>query len=101
MKLKKGDEVKIVRGKDKGKSGKIERVFPKVDKVLVNGVNQFKRHLKKRSENSQSEIMTLTKPLTVTNVALVCPKCHLTTRVAYKIEKGGKVRICSKCKAEI
>lgn len=101
MKLKKGDEVKIVRGKDKGKTGKIERVFPKVDKVLVNGVNQFKRHLKKRDENSQSEIMTLTKPLTVTNVSLVCPKCHLTTRVAYKVEKQGKVRICSKCKAEI
>ncbi len=101
MKFKKGDEVKVVRGKDKGKTGKIEKVFPKVNKVLINNINQFKRHLKKRSESEPSEIVTLTKPLIVTNVALVCPKCHLTTRVGYKIEKNSKVRICSKCKAEI
>lgn len=101
MKFKKGDEVKVVRGKDKGKTGKIEKVFPKLNKVLVHNVNQFKRHLKKRSESEPSEIVTLTKPLIVTNVALLCPKCHLTTRVGYKIEKNNKVRICSKCKAEI
>jgi large subunit ribosomal protein L24 len=101
MKLKKGDEIKVVKGKDKGKTGKVEKVFPKENKVLVNGINQFKRHLKKKSETEASEIVTLTKPLQVTNVSFVCPKCHLTSRVAYKIEKAGKVRICSKCKAEI
>ena len=101
MKLKKGDLVKIIKGKDKGKEGKIEKTFPKVDKVLINNVNQFKRHLKARSQNQPSEIVTLTKPLPVTNVSLICPKCHLLTRVGYSEEKNKKTRICKKCKAEI
>ena len=101
MKLKRGDEIKVVKGKDRGKTGKVEQVLPKVNKVLVNGVNEFKRHLKKRSEDQASQIVTLTKPMPVGNVSLVCPKCHLTTRVSYKKEKNKKVRICSKCKAEI
>lgn len=101
MKLKKGDNVKIKKGKDKGKSGKIEKVFPKAGKVLISNVNLFKRHLKARSQNQPSEIITLTKPLAEANVALVCPKCNKLTRIAYKIEKGKKSRICKKCKSEI
>jgi large subunit ribosomal protein L24 len=101
MKLKKGDLVKIVRGKDKGKTGKIEKTFPKINKVLINNVNQFKRHLKARSQNQPSEIITLTKPLPVTNISLLCPKCHLQTRIGYLEIKGKKNRICKKCKAEI
>jgi large subunit ribosomal protein L24 len=101
MKLKKGDEIKVVRGKDKGKTGKIERIFSKTDKVLVNNVNQFKRHLKARSQTQPSEIVTLTKPLPVANVALVCPKCHLETRIGFKLEKDKKTRFCKKCNAEI
>jgi len=68
MKLKKGDNVKVVRGKDKGKTGKIDQVFPKSSKVLVNGVNLYKRHLKARSQTKPSEIVTLTKPLPEENV---------------------------------
>ena len=101
MKLKKGDSVKVVRGKDKGKTGKIDQVFPKMNKVLVNGVNQYKRHLKARSQTKPSEIVTITKPLPEENVILVCPKCHKETRVGYKIEKNIKSRICKKCEAEI
>jgi large subunit ribosomal protein L24 len=101
MKLIKGDNVKIVRGKDKGKTGKIEQVLPKIGKVLVNGVNQYKRHLKARSQNQPSEIATITKPLPEENVILVCPKCHKETRVGYRIEKGVKSRICKKCEAEV
>jgi large subunit ribosomal protein L24 len=101
MKLKKGDNVKIVRGKDKGKTGKIDQVLPKIGKVLVNGVNQYKRHLKARSQNKPSEIVTITKPLPEENVILVCPKCHKETRVGYRIEKGVKSRICKKCETEI
>ena len=101
MKLKKGDLIKVIRGKDKGKEGKIEKTFPKVNRVLVNNVNQFKRHLKARSQNQPSEIVTLTKPITVTNVSLICPKCHLQTRIGYRNEKDKKVRICRKCEAEI
>ncbi len=101
MKLKKGDNVKVVRGKDKGKNGKIEQVFPKINKVLVNNVNLYKRHLKARSQTKPSEIVTLTKPLAEENVILICPKCHKETRVGYKIEKGVKSRVCKKCEAEI
>ena len=101
MKFKKGDSVKVIRGKDKGKDGKIDQVFPKLGKVLVTGVNMYKRHLKARSQTKPSEIVTLTKPLPEENVILVCPKCHKTTRVGYKTEKDVKVRICKKCNSEI
>jgi large subunit ribosomal protein L24 len=101
MKLHKGDEVKVVTGKDAGKTGKIEKVFTKESKVLVPGVNQYKKHVKARTAGEQSEILTITKPLPVANVALVCPKCGKQTRIGYSTEKGNKVRICRKCKAAL
>ncbi len=97
MKFKKGDEVKVIKGKDKGRTGKIEKVFLKENKVLVAGVNLYKRHLKARSAKQPSEIITLTKPLASANVMLICPKCHLTTRIGFKIENSDKRRICKKC----
>lgn len=101
MKLKKGDEVKVIRGKDKGKTGKIEKVFSKLSKIAIVGVNQYKRHLKARSQSEPSEIKTLTKPLYATNVKLICPKCHLPTRVGFVFEGNKKERICRKCKQVI
>jgi large subunit ribosomal protein L24 len=101
MKLKKGDNIKVIRGKDKGKTGKIDKVFPKVGKVLVANVNVYKRHLKARSQSQPSEIVNITKPLTEGSVILVCPKCHKTTRVGYQIQKDVKSRICRRCKSEI
>ncbi len=100
-KLKKGDEVMIVSGKDSGKKGKIEKVFSKTNKVLIAGVNQYKRHLKARSQKQPSEIITITKPLPVSNVILICPKCHLKTRVGFRLEKDESKRICKKCKTEL
>jgi len=101
MKLKKGDTVKIVTGKDSGRTGKVEKVFSKESKVTVEGVNQYKRHVKARMEGQKSEIITLTKPLPVANVQLLCPKCKKPTRVGYKMLKDEKVRFCKKCKAEL
>ena len=101
MKLKKGDNVKVIKGKDKGKSGKIEKVLPKEKKVLIANVNLFKRHLKARSQKQPSEIVTLTKPLSESSVIFVCPKCHKESRIGYKIVKGEKSRICKKCESEI
>lgn len=97
MKLIKGDEVKVVIGKDKGKTGKVEKVFAKENAVLVGGVNQFKRHMKARQDGQVSDILTITKPLAVAKVQLICPKCKKITRVGYKMEKGNKVRVCRKC----
>lgn len=96
MKLRKGDEVRIVRGKDKGKTGKIERVIGKIE-VLIPNVNQYKRHLKKRSQRETSEIVTITKPLPFSNVCLICPKCKSEVKVGFKIEDKQKFRICKKC----
>ena len=101
MKLQTADIVKVVRGKDAGKTGKIEKVFTKENKVIVEGVNQYKRHLKARVPGQKSEIVTLTKPLPVSNVALICPKCKKQTRIGYKVEKDSKVRICKKCGKEL
>lgn len=101
MKLRKNDTVTVIKGKDKGKTEKIEKVFSDSGKVLVAGVNQFKRHLKSRGQGMASEIVTISKPLPVSNVALVCPSCKKLTRVGYAITKGEKTRICKKCKKEI
>lgn len=101
MKIKKDDEVKVIRGKDKGKTGKVERIFPKENKVLVTGVNQYKKHQKARAQNQQSEIITITKPLPISNILFLCPKCHETARIGYSFEKDKKVRICKKCEAVV
>jgi large subunit ribosomal protein L24 len=101
MKLKKADLVKIVAGKDKGKTGKIERILPQIGKVLVTGVNQYKRHMKARAQGQTSEIVTITKPLSSQNVALVCPHCKLQTRIGFRIEKNDKIRVCRKCDKKI
>lgn len=101
MKLKKGDLVKIVSGKDRGKTGKVEHVLPKIEKVLVTGVNQYKRHLKAKAQGQSSEIVTITKPLSGQNVALICPHCKLQTRIGFRIEKNDKIRVCAKCDKKI
>lgn len=101
MKLKKGDLVQIVKGKDSGKSGSIDKVYNKENKVLVNGVNQYKRHVKARMQGQKSEIITITKPLSVSNVLLTCPNCKKNTRVGFENIKGNKVRICRKCGKKI
>jgi len=102
MKIKKGDTIKVLIGKDKGKTGQVERVYPARDQVLVPGINEFKRHMKSRARDQKSDIVTITKPLTVSNIALVCPKCKKITRVGIEIKKDdSRVRICRKCKKEI
>lgn len=101
MKILKNDVVYVTRGKDKGKSGKVLDVLTKEAKVLVENINQYKRHKKARAQTEQSEIVTITKPLPVSNVVLICPKCKKQTRVGYKMEKDKKVRVCKKCNASL
>ncbi len=101
MKLKKGDKVRVVKGKDSGKEGAVERVWPKNRRVTIAGVNLFKRHMKPRAEGQKGGIVDFVRPLPVSDVALVCPKCKQLTRVGYKITDHDKVRICRKCEQEI
>ena len=104
MKLKKSDKVKITAGKDKGREGVVEKVFPKTGKILVSGLNIYKKHSRAQGKEGKSGggIIDIVRPLFLTNVALVCPKCGKPTRVGYQILKDGpphrRVRICRKCK---
>ena len=98
MKLKKGDMVVVVSGKDKGKRGKIERVFPKSNKIAIPEINIYKRHVKARDQKNPGGIIDVVRPLSVSNVMFVCPKCKLPTRVGYTITPKGKKRMCKKCK---
>ncbi|MBU2051683.1 50S ribosomal protein L24 [Patescibacteria group bacterium] len=100
MKLKIGDTVKVTLGKDRGKTGKIERVLPRTQAVVVAGTNMYKKHVK-RSGDKAGQIVELPRPLAVSKVALICPHCHQPTRVGYQIEKTKKLRICRKCKAKL
>lgn len=100
-KFKKGDEVMVTSGKDKGKKGKIEKVFKKDDSVLVTGVNLYKKHVKAQSAKRPGGIVEIAKPLPVSAIALICPKCSLPTRVGFRIIAKGKERFCKKCNQTI
>ncbi len=97
MKLKKGDEIIITGGKDLGKKGKIEKIYPKTQQVLVTGHNLYKKHLKRRDEKHPGGIVDYPKPLPTARVSLVCPKCKKITRIGYAILKQEKQRVCKKC----
>lgn len=100
-KIKKGDTVKILLGKDSGKTGKVEKIFSKNDQVFVTGINVVKRHIKKGVAGNEGSIIDITKPINISNVSLICPNCHKSTRVGFRIEGQSKLRICRKCRKEI
>jgi len=101
MKLKKGDQVIITAGKDKGKKGKIEKVFPKESKILLPGLNIYKRHLKKRDEKHPGGIIDISRPLPLGNVMFICPKCAKPARIGFKLNNKTKVRVCKNCGATV
>lgn len=98
FKVKKGDTVSILAGKDRGKTGKVTQIFRELGRVVVDGVNMRNKHLKARGENAPGQKVTFPAPLTVSNVAVVCPKCAKPTRVGFKLlADGKKVRVCKTC----
>lgn len=97
MKLKKGDQVVITIGKDRGKRGNIERVYTNDSMVLIPGLNMYKKHLKKKDDKKQGGIVEFSKPVPVANVQIICPKCSKPTRIGYLVKKENKLRICRKC----
>ena len=100
VKLKKGDTVKITAGKDKGRVGKIEKVFPETGKALIPGVNLYKKHVKGFGD-VKGGIYDIPRPLSFGKIALICPKCKKITRVGFKFAGHEKVRFCRKCGKEI
>ncbi len=105
MRIKKGDNVKVLAGKDRSKTGKVIQVFPEKGKVVVEGVNTMSKHLKTRKQGEKGQKLEFSGPLQVSNVILLCPKCAKPTRTTMKtIEVSGKnkkVRACKKCKETI
>jgi len=96
MKIKKGDKVIVIAGKDRGKSGKVLRALPKLERVIVEGVNVAKRHQKGRRGGESGQIIDKTLPVHVSNVALADPKSGKPTRVGIKEEGGKRVRVAKK-----
>lgn len=102
MHVKRGDIVKVISGKDKGKEGKIITAMPAEGKVIVEGVAIAKRHQKARMQGQESGIIHKEMPVDVSNVMRVCSKCHKAARTGVKVlENGAKVRYCKKCNAEL
>lgn len=93
--------VKVTLGKDKGRSGKIEKIFPKEGKVQVTGINMFKKHMKRKDEKTPGGITDITRPISVAKIALICPSCGKPTRIGFVVSKNDKVRVCRKCGKKI
>ena len=100
FKFKVGDEVLVTAGRDKGKKGKIEKIFLKENKVVVAGVNVYKRH-RKVTRTQPAGIYEIVRPMPVGNIAIICPKCTKVTRVGFVFEGKTKSRICKKCQGRL
>lgn len=105
QRIKKGDTVEVIAGKDLGERGEVVDLVKKENRVVVSGVNVMKKHQKARQagrQQVQAQILDFNAPLHLSNVMLVCPKCDKKTRVGYRIhDDGSKTRFCKKCNAEI
>jgi large subunit ribosomal protein L24 len=102
MKIRKEDNVLVIAGKDKGKKGKVRFVYPRQNRVLIEGVNMIKTHSKARQQVKQAGLIEREAPINTSNVMLVCTRCNKPARIGFKIlEDGRKVRICRSCKEAI
>ena len=101
MKIKKGDRVRVLTGKDRGKEGEVMRAFPAEQRVIVDGVNVVKKHQRARSAVMQAGIIDKDMPINAANVAILCDKCG-PTRIGYRFwDDGKKVRVCKKCGGDL
>ncbi|MBM3243446.1 MAG: 50S ribosomal protein L24 [Candidatus Omnitrophica bacterium] len=99
LKIKKGDTVKVLKGKDRGKTGKVLTVYLSLGKALVEGINLAKKHKKQTRQEEKGGIVSIEMPLSIANIALVCKSCNRTTRVGFsKLKDATKTRICKACK---
>jgi large subunit ribosomal protein L24 len=103
-KVRRGDNVRVMTGKDRGKEGRILAVFPRDGRVIIEGVNLVKRHLKLRAARGRAGqeggIITKEAPVHVSNVQIICPSCG-PTRIGYELKDGTKTRVCRKCGGEL
>jgi large subunit ribosomal protein L24 len=97
VKLRKGDRVQVLSGKDRGSTGDVMRVYPKTNRVIVEGVNRAKKHQKATRATMQGGIIDKDMPISASSVAIVCPNCG-PSRIGYQVDADGrKKRVCRKC----
>lgn len=101
MKIKKGDKVLIISGKDRGKQGKVLNVFPKDGRMIVEGVNLRKKHVRPKKGGEKGQIIEMPALISISNAKAICPKCGKAARLGYKIIENKKYRICKKCGGEL
>ena len=101
MRIRKGDKVRVIAGKDLGKEGEVIRVITDRDRVIVDGgIAMAKRHQRATSQTQQGGIIDKEMPIHVSNVAIVCGKCG-PTRIGYKVDGDSKQRVCRKCGGDL
>jgi large subunit ribosomal protein L24 len=104
MRIKNGDTVLIISGKDKNKSGKVVEVFPKENKLMVENLNIVKKHVRPKKSGEKGQRVEVSRAMDASSVKLICPKCKKPTRIGYRLISQGrdkKVRTCKKCGQEI
>lgn len=99
MNIKKGDQVKILAGKDKGKTGTVLSVSVAENSVVVEGLNLMKKRMRPKAQGKTGETVLLPRSTDASNVALVCKNCKMPTRVGFRMSGSEKVRYCKKCEA--
>lgn len=97
LRIKTGDTVRVLRGRDRGKQAKIMAVLPKEARVLVEGVNMVFRHVRPKRAGEKGQRVQVAAPVNVANVQLVCPQCKKATRVGLRREDGKRLRMCKQC----
>jgi len=101
MNIKTGDTVLIIAGKDRGKSGKVNEVYPRSNKIIVESLNIVRKHVRPKKEGEKGQRVEVPRPIDVSNVKIICPKCKKAARIGYRVIGKGKVRICKKCLQEM
>ena len=100
--VKRGDKVIIISGKDKGKKGKVLRVFPETNRVVVESANLVKKHVRPTQKSPQGGIVERPGSINASNVQLICPQCDEPTRLgATRTDEGKRLRVCRKCEGEV
>ena len=97
MYFKKGDKIKMMSGADRGKAGTIRAAFPKEGRIVADGINMKKKHVRPRKQGQKGELVQIPMPFPASRAALVCGKCGKPTRAGMRLEDGKKYRACKKC----
>ncbi len=97
MKVRRGDTVRVLRGKDRGKIGRVLAVLPAVERVLVEGVNMMKKHIRPKRAGESGQRVSIAAPLHVSTVQIICPSCKKSTRIGTRMGDSGRERICKQC----